>query len=159
MQKSKRKVKTVNNKVPCDKEETDCNDETDHGDGDYCSEKDYHSKLSKGTKEKKKEKEKEKDVEVYGINDFLCNKDNSRVLKKFFLFVILIILSPVILIILYKYIFIRYLRIPQNNSLLFSVYFVIVYIFSLTILYAYLAFKEDNRYVQNTVVSHLKKYQ
>ncbi|SBT72644.1 conserved Plasmodium protein, unknown function [Plasmodium ovale] len=153
MQKSKRKVQTVNNKVPCDKEETYCNDETDHGDGDYCNEKDDHSRQIKGKKEKE-------DVEVYGINDFLCNKDNSSVLKKFFLFVILIILSPFILIILYKYIFIRYFRIPQNNSLLFSVYFVIVYIFSLTMLYAYLAFKEDNRYVQNTVASpHFKKYQ
>ncbi|CAD2102461.1 conserved Plasmodium protein, unknown function [Plasmodium vinckei lentum] len=83
----------------------------------------------------------------FEIGDYLSNKENSGVFKTFFLFVLLIILSPIILIALYKYVFIFCLRMTKNNALLYSIYFVILYIFSLTILYAYLAFQEDNRYL------------
>ncbi|SCM06250.1 conserved Plasmodium protein, unknown function [Plasmodium chabaudi chabaudi] len=85
----------------------------------------------------------------FEIGDYLSNKENSGVFKTFFLFVLLIILSPIILIALYKYIFIFCLRMTKNNALLYSIYFVILYIFSLTILYAYLAFQEDNRYLNS----------
>ncbi|VEV58692.1 conserved Plasmodium protein, unknown function [Plasmodium vinckei vinckei] len=83
----------------------------------------------------------------FEIGDYLSNKENSGVFKTFFLFVLLLILSPIILIGLYKYLFIFCLRMTKNNALLYSIYFVILYIFSLTILYAYLAFQEDNRYL------------
>ncbi|CXJ04542.1 conserved Plasmodium protein, unknown function [Plasmodium berghei] len=90
---------------------------------------------------------KDEDSRNFEISDYLSNKDNSGVLKKFFIFVLLIILSPIILIGLYKYLFIFCLRMTKNNALLYSIYFVVLYIFSLTIFYAYLAFQEDNRYL------------
>ncbi|KYN97245.1 hypothetical protein PGSY75_1347400 [Plasmodium gaboni] len=83
----------------------------------------------------------------FNLNDFIYNKENSRVLKKFILFVLLIILSPVVLIVLYKYFFIFILS--KNNALLCSLYIVILYIICLTLLYAYLAFQEDENYSKN----------
>ncbi|KJP86290.1 hypothetical protein AK88_04104 [Plasmodium fragile] len=79
----------------------------------------------------------------FGINDFLSHKENSHVLRKFFIFVLLIILSPVILIVLYKYLFMWCFGISKDTCLLISLFFVVVYIISLTLLYAYLAFNEE----------------
>ncbi|GAB67595.1 hypothetical protein PCYB_121630, partial [Plasmodium cynomolgi strain B] len=79
----------------------------------------------------------------FGLSDFLSYKENSQVLKKFFIFVLLIILSPVILILLYKYVFTWCFKISKDTSLLISLFFVVAYIISLTLLYAYLAFSEE----------------
>ncbi|CDO66258.1 conserved Plasmodium protein, unknown function [Plasmodium reichenowi] len=91
----------------------------------------------------------------FNLNDFIYNKENSRVLKKFILFVLLIILSPVVLIVLYKYFFIFILS--KNNALLCSLYIVILYIICLTLLYAYLAFQEDENYSKNQSRNYERK--
>ncbi|GAW82101.1 hypothetical protein, conserved [Plasmodium gonderi] len=78
----------------------------------------------------------------FGLSDFLSYKENSNVLRKFFIFVLLIILSPIILIVLYKYVFTVYFSVSKDNALLCSLFSVVVYIITLTLFYSYLAFNE-----------------
>ncbi|VWU51341.1 conserved protein, unknown function [Hepatocystis sp. ex Piliocolobus tephrosceles] len=93
----------------------------------------------------------------YELSDFLFYKENTPVIRKFFLFAILIIIAPAIFLILYKYFFILLLGMSKNNSLMFSLYIVIIYIFTLTLLYAYYAFKEDTSKMNNTKLYDKKK--
>ncbi|CRH01618.1 conserved Plasmodium protein, unknown function [Plasmodium relictum] len=113
-------------------------------------------KETDGNKKKIKDKRKKK-VENFGLNDIIYCKENFKVLKKFFIFVLLIILSPVILIILYNYFFKIFFNISKNDSLLYSLYCTAAYILFLTLLYAYLAFKEDNNIKHNDIKTKEEK--
>ncbi|CAA9989860.1 conserved Plasmodium protein, unknown function [Plasmodium knowlesi strain H] len=92
------------------------------------------------------------------LNDFLSYKENSQVLKKFFIFVLLIILSPVILLVMYKYVLTWCFKISKDTCLLISLFFVVVYIMSLTLLYAYLAFSEEEVSDRGSSGRHGKKW-
>ncbi|EUD67773.1 hypothetical protein C922_01962 [Plasmodium inui San Antonio 1] len=94
----------------------------------------------------------------FGLNDFLTYKENSQVLKKFFIFVLLIILAPIILIVLYKYVFTWCFKISKDTSLLISLFFVVIYIISLTLLYAYLAFSERELADHGVCNRHQRKW-
>ncbi|ANQ09539.1 Uncharacterized protein PCOAH_00041140 [Plasmodium coatneyi] len=94
----------------------------------------------------------------FALNDFLSHKENSHVLKKFFVFVLLIILSPVILIVLYKYMFTWCFKMSKDTCLLISLFFVVIYITSLTLLYAYLAFSEEELPDRRVSNRHVKKW-
>lgn len=80
--------------------------------------------------------------EQSGLNRILNYRENYAVLRKFFTFTILICLSPVLLIVLYKYIFHLALDYSKNESLLYSLFCVVGYILVLLFLYTYLAFHE-----------------
>ncbi|CAG9473176.1 conserved Plasmodium protein, unknown function [Plasmodium vivax] len=94
----------------------------------------------------------------FGLNDFLSYKENSKVLKKFFIFALLIILSPVILIVLYRYVLTWCFNVSKDTSLLISLFFVVLYIISLTLLYAYLAFNEGGLADRGVSDRHERKW-